>query len=699
MKTQTDTMMRTTIRANTARIERLRTRALAAPQAERRPPCPREIDERVVCESGEPAIKRRADAVAEILRTAPAAIEEGELIVGQQPYHGSPGLVLLREQGITVPKLGYLVPDFGKVLTEGLGSVRVKAQQLAAREPSKKAFYDAVTAVLDGAISYAENHADEAERLAAEESDPDRRAELLEIARVCRKVPREPAETMHEALQSVWFVDMATYVEGGGPAFSLGRPDQYLAPFWRADDAESIRELLECFWIKVFVEGHVAARGVPLMCLSGLTPGGRDGTNELTYLMLDVTESLRLIYPSVSVRCHRDSPEPLLDRCVEMLQAGLTQPQFVNDDVMIPAWTENGVALEDARDYSLVGCHEPTLPGQILNKPAANPGYVPFTAWLRKALNGNGRLQSYDDLRSAFRNAMTEDIAARVDTQNAQDELRAARMPQPFLSAVTADCLERGLDISEGGARYNFSGFQGIGLGTAADSLAAVRKLVFEEHRYEMPQVLRALDADFEGYEPMRQALASDAPKYGNDRDDVDAIAVDLANEFCTEVKKHTTWRGGPFLPALWSVWLNSTIGKTTPATPDGRRAGRPISHSAGPSLGVARQGPTAIIKSVTKLDFVHAANGSSLLIHLQPQLLEMAQGREKLLALIRTYFDRGGLQIHFDSVSIEDLEAALESPDEHRDLIVRRAGYSEYFVTLEPDEQRFVIDRLKHDL
>jgi len=682
-----------------ARVEQLHTRALAAPRMERRPPCPPEIDERVVYEVGGPAITRRADAVSEILRSAPAVIEEGELIVGQQPYHGSPGLALLREQGITVPKLGYLVPDFGKALTRGLGSICAEAEQLADRDPSKKDFCHAVMVVLDGAISYAENHAAEAESLAAQESDPDRRAEQLEIARVCRKVPREPAETMHEALQSLWFVDMATYVEGGGPAFSLGRPDQYLAPFWMADDAESVRELLECFWIKVFVEGHVAARGVPLMCLSGLTRDGHDGTNELTYLMLDVTESLRLIYPSVSVRCHRDSPKPLLDRCVEMLQAGLAQPQFVNDDVMIPAWTENGVALEDARDYSLVGCHEPTLPGQVLNKPAANPGYVTFTAWLAKALSENGRLQSYDDLRSAFRNAMTGDIAVRVDTQNEQDEQRAARMPQPFLSALTADCLARGLDISEGGARYNFSGFQGIGLGTAADSLAALRKLVFEEHRFGLPEVLHALDADFDGHEPLRQALASDAPKYGNDCDDVDSIAVDLANEFCTEVKKHTTWRGGSFLPALWSVWLNSTIGKSTPATPDGRKAGRPISHSAGPSLGVARQGPTAIIKSVTKLDFVHAANGSALLIHLQPQLLQTIEGREKLEALIRTYFDRGGLQINFDSVSIEDLEAALERPDEHRDLIVRRAGYSEYFVTLEPDEQHFVIERLKHDL
>ena len=686
---------------STDRVAMLHELALNAARGDSRPPCPAEIDERVVCDSTVPALTRRADAVAEILRFGPIAIGERELIVGQQPYCGSPGLALLRERGITVPKLGYLVPDFHSVLTQGLSAMRQQAETrlatLGSDEQGKQAFYAAVLTVVDAAVAYAHRHADEAERLADAEADPERKAELREIARVCRKVPLHPAETMHEALQSAWFVDMAVYVEGGGPAFSLGRPDQYLAPYYRPEEEAETRELLECFWIKVFHEGHVARRGVPLAAVAGLTPDGRDATNALTYLMLDVTESLRLIYPSVAVRFHKRSPRELFDRSLRMLAAGLTQPQFVNDDVMIPAWTQNGVPIEDARDYSLVGCHEPTIPGRILNKPAANPGYVTFTAWLRKALSGNGHIGSYEDLRTAVRIAMADDIAARVHTQNTQDALRVELMPQPFLSAVTRDCLDRGLDISERGARYNFSGFQGIGLGTVADSLAAIRKLVFQEHRYELSDVICAMDADFEGSEPMRQALMGDAAKYGNDDDEVDAIAVELADEFCTEVKKHTTWRGGRFLPALWSVWLNTSMGKSTPATPDGRKAGRPLSHSAGPSLGVARQGPTAVVKSVTKLDFVHAANGSSLLIHLQPSLLKTPDGRGKLEALIRTYFDRGGLQIHFDAVSVEELERALEHPDEHRDLIVRRAGYSEYFVTLEPDEQRFVIERLRH--
>ena len=255
------------------------------------------------------------------------------------------------------------------------------------------------------------------------------------------------------------------------------------------------------------------------------------------------------------------------------------------------------------------------------------------------------------------------------------------------------------MDISEGGARYNFSGFQGIGLGTAADSLVALRALVFEQERFSLREVRAALESDFEGQEAMRLALRNEAPKYGNDEDEVDRVAVELADDFCTEVKRHVTARGGSFLPALWSVWLNTTMGKGTPATPDGRHAGRPVAHSAGPSLGVARHGPTAIVKSVTKLDFVHAANGSSLLLHLQGELLATPEQREKLEALIRTYFARGGLQIHFDTVSAEELEEARRRPLEHADLIVRRAGYSEYFVTLPEDEQRFIIERLKHGL
>ncbi len=700
METATARPPSATPRGSTPRVAALLERAMAAARTVRRLACPSEIDAIAVNDSDEPALAKRARAVDQMLRRARPVIADGEWIVGQQPWCGAPGLALLRERGILVPKLCYLVPDFALVLSQGLDAVRGEAlRRRDACDESKRPFYEAVLTVIDALLAYAEAYAAEAERLASDAADPARRDELLEIARVCRRVPRLPARTMHEALQSVWFVDMGVYVEGGGPAFSLGRPDQYLLPFWRADERETMRELIECFWIKSFEEGHVARRGVPTLCLAGQTSDGRDATNDLTYLMLDVTESLRLIYPSVAVRFHAGSPPQLMERSLRVLASGVTQPQFINDEVMVPAWTANGVALEDARDYSLVGCHEPTIPGRILNKPAANPGYVTFVAWLRKALAQNGRIQSYDDLRGAFREAMQADLAARVATQNDQDKRRAQLMPQPFLSALTADGLERGLDISEGGARYNFSGFQGIGLGTAADSLAALRQVVFERRAYRLDEVLAALEADFEGSDGLRQALAGDAPKFGNDDDEVDSIAAELADEFCTEVKRHTTWRGGRFLPALWSVWLNTTMGNTTPATPDGRKAGRPLSHSAGPSLGAARNGPTAIVKSTTKLDFAHAANGSSVLMHLQPELLGREEGRAKLAALVRTYFERGGLQIHFDAVSVEQLQAAQQHPEEHQDLIVRRAGYSEYFVTLGADEQQFVIDRLRHGL
>ena len=685
------------------RVTKLREVAIAVVRGVKRPELPREVHEAVLADTGEPAVLKRARAVARLLREATPAIREDELIVGEQPFAGSPGIELLREQGVGVPKLGYLVPDYPMVLRDGLAAVRRRAEaRLAAvGEGRSRRFLEAVLLVLDAAMAYADNYAAEAERLAAAEPDPARKAELTEIARVCRKVPRHPAETLHEALQAVWFVDMATYVEGGGPAFSLGRPDQFLLPYYDPGEPERARELLECFWLKVFAEGHAARRGVPTLALSGLTPDGSDGTNDLTWMMLDVTQDLRLIYPSVAVRFHSGSPKRLYGRSLELLAASMAFPEFLNDDVMVPGWTQNGVSVEDARDYSVVGCHEPTIPGRILNKPAAGPGYVSFASWLHQALSdaGNGGPKTYDELRRAYHEAMARCIAERVATQNEQDRRRAELVPQPFLSAVTADCIERCLDISEGGARYNFSGFQGIGLGTAVDSLAALRTLVFGEKRFALGDVLAAMERDFEGDEPLRLALLNDAPKYGNDDDAADAIAVDLADDFCTEVKRHATVRGGRFLPALWSVWLNTTMGTGTPATPDGRHAGKPIAHSAGPSLGTARQGPTAIVKSVTKLDFVHAANGSSLLIHLQPDLLKTPEQRGKLEALIRTYFARGGFQIHFDTASVEELEEAQRHPLDHADLIVRRAGYSEYFVTLPEDEQRFVIERLRHGL
>jgi len=690
---------------STARTEALRQQAMVVARDVNRPELPREIHEAILADTGEPAVLKRARAVDTLLRQATPVIRQGELIVGEQPFAGSPGMELLRERGVGIPKLGYLVPDFPMVLATGLEAVRRRAQERLATvgegETGTRHFLEAVLIVLDAAMAYADAYADESERLAADEADPARKAELAEIARVCRKVPRHPADTLHEAIQAVWFVDMATYVEGGGPAFSLGRPDQVFIPYHDPSDAARARELVECFWIKVFAEGHAARRGVPTLALGGLKPDGTDGTNALTWLMLDVTQDLRLIYPSVAVRFHAGTPKRLYERSLELLAASMAFPEFLNDDVMVPGWTQNGVSLEDARDYSVVGCHEPTIPGRILNKPAAGPGYVSFASWLPQALGdaGSGSPKTYDELRQAYHDAMAKCIADRVVVQNEQDQRRADLVPQPFLSAVTADCIERGLDISEGGARYNFSGFQGIGLGTAVDSLAALRTLVFEQERFALADVLAAMQRDFEGDEPLRLALLNDAPKYGNDDDAADAIAVDLATDFCTEVKRHTTVRGGPFLPALWSVWLNTTMGKSTPATPDGRHAGKPIAHSAGPSLGTARQGPTAIVKSVTKLDFIHAANGSSLLIHLQPELLATQEQRDKLEALIRTYFARGGFQIHFDTASVEELEEAQKHPLDHGDLIVRRAGYSEYFVTLPEDEQRFIIDRLRHGL
>jgi len=638
-----------------------------------------------------------------MLRRAPIVIEDGELIVGRQPNSTAPGLGLLQERNIIPPKLGYLTPDYVKVLTCGLESVLAEARERRAAphngDGASREFHLAVETVVEAALGFAERHAQEAERGADAAADPQREAELREIARICRKVPRHPAETMHEALQSIWLTDMVVHVESCGPAFCFGRPDQYLLPYWRPDEADRIRELLECLFIQSFREGHFGGRAFQTLVVSGLTPAGADGTNPLTYLLLDVAEGLALTDPSIAVRLHRDSPPELLRRSVELLAAGLQQPQFLNDDVMVPAWTDNGVALEDARDYSVVGCHEPTIPGRILNKPAANPGYVQFPAWLFKALEAGVKLDSYETLRVEFRQAMCDTIAERVAVQNDQDEIRARWLPQPFFSALTADCLAAGRDISAGGARYNFSGFQGIGIGTAADSLAAIRQLVFEQGKVDMADLLSALEADFAGAEPLRQALVSGAPKYGNDDDAVDSLAVELADEFCTEVKKHATWRGGRFLPALWSVWLNTTWGKITPATPDGRRAGRPMSHSIGPSLGAALHGPTAVVKSAAKIDQVHAANGSSLLLHLQPRAFAGAASREKVEALIRTYFRLGGYQIHFDAASVERLEAALAHPEEHRDLIVRRAGLSEYFVLLDDDEKQFVIDRLKHDL
>ncbi len=698
------------IEQKNGRIEKLLLRARALDRQPRPDLCAKLEEESYAETARLSQVIRRAKALEKILMGMDIVINDSEMIVGEQTSVGSSAHTEAHSQR-GIPKTGYLIPDFAKVLKGGFegikSSVEARLFSLDEANPSdmpKSQFLQAVLITCDAIIGYARRYSVLAKEMAEIETSESHKQELLEISRICAKVPAQSADTFHEALQSAWFVHLGIHMEGRGPGFSLGRFDQYMYPFYLSDIAsgiskDEIAELVKCFWIKIYENDYLGNTGVQNLTLAGLTPQGTDGTNELSYLCLDVVKELKLIYPSVSARFHKDTPQSFLDKCLEVLKTGMNMPQFWKDEVMIDAMVHAGYALQDASDYALIGCHEPTVPGRTLGKPAANPGYFSFALMTQNAISKIEDFQSFDELFADFSEQMAQNIRNVVITQNHQDNLRWQLFPQPLLSSLMSDCIAKGMGLSEGGCRYNFSGFQGIGLATAADSLAAVKKLVFEKKSIEKRELLSALENNFEGYEVLRQRLLNDAPKWGNDDDYVDEIAIAIVEAYRKEVDKYTNFRGGKFIPALWSFYVNIDFGRRLGTSADGRKAGEPVSHSIGPSTGAASNGPTAILKSCAKLPHRRLANGTSLLWDFQPFLLRKEETLEKFKSLVKSAMSLGLMQLHCNIINTDKLEEAKLHPELYRDLIVRVAGYRDYFVHLSEPLQNFVIERTKHEI
>jgi formate C-acetyltransferase len=579
----------------------------------------------------------------------------------------------------------------------------------------------------DALIRYAERHAEKAKEMERKEKNPERKKELRKIAAVCSRVPAHAPRDFWEALQCYWFIHLGVITElNPWDSFNPGRLDQHLYPFYKKgiEDGsltkEKAKELLQLFWIKfnnqpsppkvgVTAEESNTYNDFALINTGGVKSDGSDAVNELSYLILDVIEEMRLPQPSSMVQISKKSPDNFLKRALRIVKTGFGQPSVFNTDVIIQELLRQGKAIEDARDGGASGCVETGAFGKecyILTgyfnmvkvlEITLNNGLDPRTRRKIGLETGNpAEFSSFDELFDAFRKQLNHFVDVKIKGNNIIERLYAEHLPVPFLSLLIDDCISKGKDYNDGGARYNTSYIQGVGLGTITDSLAAIRHHVFDKKQVTLKELLQALKADFGGCESLRQRLLNKTPKYGNDDDYADNIMKAIFEAYYRAIDGRPNTKGGTYRINLLPTTVHIYFGKVVGATPDGRKAGEPLSEGVSPVQGADRKGPTAVVKSVSKID--HARTGGTLLNQkFAPELLADEQGLEKLAHLIRTYFKLDGHHMQFNVVNADTLRNAQKHPEKYRDLMVRVAGYSDYFVDLSTELQNEIIKRTEH--
>jgi formate C-acetyltransferase len=580
----------------------------------------------------------------------------------------------------------------------------------------------------DAVIVFAERHADLAEQMAAAESDPQRVAELQKIAEVCRWVPANAPRTFYEAIQMYWFVHLGTITElNGWDAMNPGHFDQHLAPFYQAEVAagtlsrEQAKELLSCFWIKV--NNHPAPPKVGITAresgtyndftninIGGVTGDGRDGVSEVSYIMLEVIEELHVLQPGNSVHVSSKTPDRFLNAACKVIRQGHGYPSVFNPDVYIVEMLRQGKSLKDAREGGCSGCIEVGAFGKeayiltgYLNVPkilevTLNNGIDPVTGKIAGIETGDPRnFESYDELYEAFNRQLNFIVDTKIRVSNYIDRMFAKYAPAPFLSVVIEDCISKGKDYYDGGPRYNTNYIQCTGLGTTTDSLAVLKKHVFEDRTFSMERVLEAVGKNFEGEEFLRQTVLNKTPFFGNDDDYADEIALKVYHDLLDAIDGKPNVKGETYHLNMLSTTCHIYFGKVMGATPNGRLAGKSISDGTSPSHGADTHGPSAVIRSLTKLD--HTMSGGTLLNQrFLPSLLKRDEDVARLGQLIRSYFTLGGHHIQFNIVDTATLKAAQETPEDYKDLLVRMAGYSDYFNDMNTDLQQEVIERTENE-
>ncbi len=573
-------------------------------------------------------------------------------------------------------------------------------------------------------ITFAERHTEVARELAENEPDDKRKEELLQIAEICHHVPAKAPRTFWEALQSYWFVHLGVIIElNVWDSFNPGRLDLNLYPFYVKDveagqmSHELARELLQCFWVKfnnqpaplkvsITEEQSGTYQDFALLNTGGLTPDGEDGVNELSYLILDVCKEMRLIQPSVCIQLSTKNPDRFLKHAIDVVKEGFGQPSMFNTDVILKEFTRAGKSVEDARAGGPSGCvtisafgKESCILTGYCNWPkileiTLNNGMDPRTGEIVGIETGDPTtFKSFDEMFSAYKMQLEYFLDLKIKGNNIIERLYAEHMPAPFLSLLFDDCIARGMDYHDGGPRYNSTYIQGVGMGTITDSLSAIKFHIFEKKQFTMKQLLDGLATDFVNDEVMRMTLLNKTPKYGNDDDFADTLAKEVFNSYFNLIDGRPNTKGGEYRVNLLPTTVHVYFGQVTGASPNGRRSGAPLSDGISPSHGADTNGPTAVIKSVAKID--HWKTGGTLLNQkFMPEVLADEEGRKKLGDLVRTYFKLGGHHIQFNVVHADTLKSAQKSPELYQDLIVRVAGYSDYFVNVGKDLQNEIIAR-----
>jgi formate C-acetyltransferase len=585
----------------------------------------------------------------------------------------------------------------------------------------------AMDVACDALILFARRHAELATRLASEEGDPIRKAELEKIADVSTRVPAHAPRDFHEALQYYWFCHQAVITElNGWDSFSPGHLDQHLLPFYRkglADGTltrESAKELLECFFVKF--NNHPAPPKVGVTAaesgtytdfaninLGGLLADGSDGSNEVTCLLLEIIEEMHLLQPSSNLQLSRKTPDAVLKRALRVIRHGYGFPSIFNADAVVEEQIRQGKTLEDARAGGCSGCVET---GAFGKEAYILTGYFNLVKILELALHDGvdprtGRqlglptgepadFGSFDELYEAFRKQLRYFLEIKIRGNQIIEQMYAALMPAPFLSVITDDCIRKGKDYNAGGARYNHTFLQFVGIGSITDCLAAIERFVFEEESISLEKLLGVLDVDFQEHEELRQRLLNRVPKYGNDDDDADRLMRRVFQDCFDEVDSRPNTKGGRYQIEMLPTTSHVYFGSVTGAMPDGRKAGVPLSEGISPVQGADRNGPTAVMKSAAKMD--HIKTGGTLLnMKFTPGLVAGDEGIDRLAQLVRGYFRMDGHHVQFNVVRAQTLRKAQAQPESHRDLIVRVAGYSDYFCDLSRELQDEIIARTEH--
>lgn len=640
----------------------------------------------------------------------------------------------------------HLAVNYERILKDGLRGYEKRVKEYKATldltDPEsidKYCFYNAVLIVLEAVRNFANRYSVLAKDLAEKELNQERKIELLEISRICSKVPYEPAETFQEAVQSVWFIQLILQIESNGHSLSYGRFDQYMYPYYDRDikngtikESEAL-ELLTCLWIKTLTINKVRSQahtlssaGSPMyqnVTIAGQTIDKKDAVNDLSFLVLKSVAQTRLTQPNLTVRYHKNINKHFLDECVEVMRLGFGMPALNNDEIIIPSFMDWQVKEEDAYNYSAIGCVETAVPGKWGYR-CTGMSYINFPRMLLCTMNngvdltsnkrftkGYGyftEMESYEELLKAWDKTIREITRYSVIVENVIDKASERDVPDILCSALTDDCIARGKTIKEGGAVYDFiSGLQ-VGIANMADCLAAIKKLVYEEKKITRQELWNAILDDFSSPEnkKIQEMLIREASKYGNDDDYVDQLIVEAYDSYIEEIEKYPNTRynrgpiGGIRYAGTSSISANVGQGMSTMATPDGRNAFEPLAEGCSPAHNSDKNGPTAVFKSVSKLRTNKITGGVLLNQKMTPQMLSTEENRQKLELLIKTFFNRlHGYHVQYNIVSKETLIDAQKHPEKHKDLIVRVAGYSAFFNVLSKKTQDDIIGRTEQSL